>query len=945
VSLLLLLSPQGPPPVAFDAVGSSTAAAVLSNSTLTYSHTCSGSNRLLVVSVAVGIAVDTGVTINSVTYAGQPMTQKSIRHSNDQTDGFVAMYYIVAPATGSNNVVITLNGSVTSIESGSASFKNVSQSTPLGSAFTGAGASATPSLAVTGTTVGNMVVDAIVNGNFISSSGQTLRSLNNFDSSTAAGCYADSTAAGNGGTVTMSYAVTADWYALLAAEVKAASGGTDWTQTPVDTSGATDLLFLIRSSVFSDNSVPTDPTIIDRSSAFSDNSVPTDPIALAVGSSPVDVSVPTDSSVVSVGRGISQSDNAVPTDFPVLAIANSPSDNAVPTDQAAFTVGTVRTDDSGTSDSSNVQSSAGGTNWTQTPTDLTGTADSASFSLSPVILDLSVSTDSPVVSIGRGIAQSDNAVPTDVQAYALSNIKSDNAVPTDSFASSLANVRLDDSGTTDSANVQSSAGSNNWTQGSTDSSGLTDSATFSLNLAIVDPSGATDSESHGSSTNYAQTPTDSAGAVDVASLAPALSPNADAVGVTDQSIVTPGRQVAGQDIAWPSDAVALTFSPVQVDQAGVTDPVKFTWTLGPIEPVTVIEQQIWESAHSYSTDQAAPTDSIVVSQGFGILATDIAGSGGWDPTVIGKVWGIPATDDAGVGEYFPFLDHLPAATDQAGLSDSVLLTPGRVEPVGVTDLVTMALGEVDQDDAGLSDPVSVSMNGGLVTQDQAGLTDAVLLARGLVISDPSAPTDVATALRFNDQQQVDPAGLADGARFDAGYSVLDFPIEQDLSAISRGLVAADLGVPSDLSTYDRVSVAADPAGTTDSVSVAKQPGVVDPAGLQDQAVIVVSVALLAVEPVGTSDQAIVSLALKVSVIDSAGVRDVSQVSNGVTRLITIEGSLAPQERILASLASPGRLSAILGLPVPIVVQMAAQGRISVVLADPPRIVAHLEVQP
>jgi len=88
--------------IAFDAF---TAGALVNpGSSVTISHTCTGSNRILFVGAIVRTNSISGVTYNSVamTQIGSPVT-----NVNDK----ISLWYLIAPATGSNNVVITQTGS------------------------------------------------------------------------------------------------------------------------------------------------------------------------------------------------------------------------------------------------------------------------------------------------------------------------------------------------------------------------------------------------------------------------------------------------------------------------------------------------------------------------------------------------------------------------------------------------------------------------------------------------------------------------------------------------------------------------------------------------------------------------------------------------------------------------------------------------------------------
>lgn len=81
-----------------------TSSAAVDAASITTSHTCSGSNRLLVVI----ITIDGTETVSGTpTYAGVNMTQLlNIAPGNFR----VYMYYLVAPSTGANNISISFSG-------------------------------------------------------------------------------------------------------------------------------------------------------------------------------------------------------------------------------------------------------------------------------------------------------------------------------------------------------------------------------------------------------------------------------------------------------------------------------------------------------------------------------------------------------------------------------------------------------------------------------------------------------------------------------------------------------------------------------------------------------------------------------------------------------------------------------------------------------------------
>lgn len=107
--------------IAYDASSKSSASAT----SVTFAHTCTGSDRLLMVNAYwAGSA-----TVSSITYNGVAMTNvvSPLDTGGGERHG---MFYLVAPATGANNVVLTLSGS-TDIEVSAVSYTGVHQSSPI----------------------------------------------------------------------------------------------------------------------------------------------------------------------------------------------------------------------------------------------------------------------------------------------------------------------------------------------------------------------------------------------------------------------------------------------------------------------------------------------------------------------------------------------------------------------------------------------------------------------------------------------------------------------------------------------------------------------------------------------------------------------------------------------------------------------------------------------
>lgn len=111
---------------------------------LTWSHTCTGSDRILFVGAFGDFATD---AITGATYAGAAMTLVDKRQITG--DRWVYLFYRIAPATGANNVVVSANASI-AIGGDSASYTGAKQSgQPDASATNVAGAATSITTSVT----------------------------------------------------------------------------------------------------------------------------------------------------------------------------------------------------------------------------------------------------------------------------------------------------------------------------------------------------------------------------------------------------------------------------------------------------------------------------------------------------------------------------------------------------------------------------------------------------------------------------------------------------------------------------------------------------------------------------------------------------------------------------------------------------------------------------
>jgi hypothetical protein len=159
--------------------------------TLTFSHTCSGSDRVL------AVVVTSNRAINGVTYNGVSMTQGAVA-TIFSTDSKV--YYLLNPATGANNIVVTIASSGDVI-AGGVSFTGA-DAVGANASGTLAGADTTISTNITTTKDNSFVVCAQgTNGasllTFTQNSGQTEFFEFNYSTSVAlAGAYEQIATAG-----------------------------------------------------------------------------------------------------------------------------------------------------------------------------------------------------------------------------------------------------------------------------------------------------------------------------------------------------------------------------------------------------------------------------------------------------------------------------------------------------------------------------------------------------------------------------------------------------------------------------------------------------------------------------------------------------------------------------------------------------------------------------
>lgn len=224
----------------------------------TFSHTCTGSNLVLVVAtVSSGSADPTGVTYNGVAMTKAVGLGAALNTS---------LWYLANPATGAHNVVVTYAAS-TKFGVCSTSFTGCNTDSPLGITGTATGTSGTASCTVTSQKNNSVMVDStFVNGvpTITQGASQTLvmNAQNAGDNFTELSSYKATTTAGS---VTMSYTFTSASWTMVVMELRG-----DYSATISDTVSVSDVIAAGRAySVTVSDTVATSDTLTPQYGAVS----------------------------------------------------------------------------------------------------------------------------------------------------------------------------------------------------------------------------------------------------------------------------------------------------------------------------------------------------------------------------------------------------------------------------------------------------------------------------------------------------------------------------------------------------------------------------------------------------------------------------------------------------------------------------------------------------
>lgn len=156
--------------VALDSTSSSSATFTASGAnSFNFNHvTTTTANRLLLVGVSMNITAVATAKVTGVTYGGSPLTLVGSQNDTANTQR-VEMWYLLAPASGTQSVVVSVNlptAGTVGVVAGATTFTDVDQTVPLGTFVSASGAAAGYSQLNVPSVVNGMVLDTLsINGN------------------------------------------------------------------------------------------------------------------------------------------------------------------------------------------------------------------------------------------------------------------------------------------------------------------------------------------------------------------------------------------------------------------------------------------------------------------------------------------------------------------------------------------------------------------------------------------------------------------------------------------------------------------------------------------------------------------------------------------------------------------------------------------------------------
>ena len=203
------------------AVDASSISAFTTSSTVSWSHTCTGSDRVLFVGVGFN---GSALSVTGVTYNGVAMTEQwDLFAANVGSAG----YLLANPATGANTVEVTFNAAVDVGIAGAVSFTGADTASPGRTPVSVNGGSATASVDATDAVSGDIVVDTafMVTTTTTEGANQTLQQKSEAIGGGSSSIGISTQAGADGGVMSWTLGSGANSWTTGAIAIKAGSGG------------------------------------------------------------------------------------------------------------------------------------------------------------------------------------------------------------------------------------------------------------------------------------------------------------------------------------------------------------------------------------------------------------------------------------------------------------------------------------------------------------------------------------------------------------------------------------------------------------------------------------------------------------------------------------------------------------------------------------------------
>jgi|SRR5580765_3196055 len=187
-----------------------------STTTVSYSVTCSGTDRLMLAFIGYGGSPLRSIT--TITYGGIAMTALPGGSVHDGTSRGMIVYYLINPKVGDNVFTVTLSASTFQVAAGVIFYMGAHQTAPFGTVLSDFNAATNTPAITLPTTTGRVAIAGVLSDSNTSMSitgGTSRMAINNFGGF----CYDIGTIDG-GGTLSWSYAGADPGWAIVGVDIK-----------------------------------------------------------------------------------------------------------------------------------------------------------------------------------------------------------------------------------------------------------------------------------------------------------------------------------------------------------------------------------------------------------------------------------------------------------------------------------------------------------------------------------------------------------------------------------------------------------------------------------------------------------------------------------------------------------------------------------------------------